>query len=41
MNVLNYKQYDDGNINPAYGDYLQEKKGSFGVPDWMNYVDDN
>lgn len=41
MNVLNYKQYDEGNINPEYQYYLQEKKKSFGVPDWLNYVDDN
>jgi len=32
MNVLNYKQYDEGNINPFYADYLQEKKSNFGVP---------
>lgn len=41
MNVLNYKQYDDGNINVDYQYYLQEKKSSFGVPNWVNYVDDN
>lgn len=41
MNVLNYKQYDAGNINPDYGLYLQEKKKNFGVPDWLNYNDDN
>ncbi len=41
MNVMNYKQYDAGNINPDYQYYLQDKKKSFGVPDWVNYVDDN
>lgn len=41
MNVLNYKQYDMGTVNTDYGIYLQEKKKNFGVPDWLNYVDDN
>ena len=41
MNVLNFRQYDQGNINPDYKYYLQDKKKSFGVPDWMNYVDNN
>jgi carboxypeptidase C (cathepsin A) len=41
MNVLNYKQYDAGNINPEYAAYLQSNKKSFGVPDWVNYVADN
>lgn len=41
MNVQNYKLYDDGNINPDFGLYLQDKKKNFGVPDWVNYVDDN
>lgn len=41
MNVLNYKQYNDGNINPEYKNYLQDKKKNFGVPDWVNFVDDN
>lgn len=41
MNVMNYKQYDAGNINTDYQYYLQDKKKSFGVPDWVNYVDDN
>lgn len=41
MNILNYKQYDAGNINEDYYIYLQEKKKNFGVPDWLNYVADN
>ena len=41
MNVLNYKQYDQGNINPDYHYYLQEKKTNFGVPASVNYVDNN
>jgi carboxypeptidase C (cathepsin A) len=41
MNVLNYKQYDEGNINPEYASFLMENKKALGVPDWMNYVDDN
>lgn len=41
LNVLNYKQYDAGNINPDYALYLQDKKKNFGVPDWLSYVDDN
>ena len=41
MSVLNYKQYDAGNINPDYGIYIQDKKKNFGVPDWLNYNDDN
>lgn len=41
MNVLNYQQYDAGNINPDYSVYLQKNKKSFGVPDWLSYVDNN
>jgi len=41
MNVLNYQQYDQGNINPDYKYFLQNNKKSFGVPDWLNYVDNN
>lgn len=41
MNVLNYKQYDDGNINPDYSFYLQSKKKIFGVPDWVSYIENN
>lgn len=41
MSVMNYKLYDEGNINPDYGIYLEEKKKIFGVPDWLKYVDDN
>jgi hypothetical protein len=41
VNILNYKQYDAGNINPDYAIYVQDKKKNFGVPDWLNYVDDN
>ncbi len=41
MNVLNYKQYDEGNINGDYQYFVQDNKKSFGVPDWVNYVDDN
>ena len=41
MNVLNFRQYDAGNINPDYKYYLQAKKKNFGVPDWLNYVDNN
>ena len=41
MNVLNYRQYDAGNINPDYAAFLQANKKTFGVPDWLNYVDDN
>lgn len=41
MSIVNYKQYDAGNINPNYGGYIQEKKKNFGVPDWLNYNDDN
>lgn len=41
VNVQNYKQYDDGNINPSYKIYLQKNKKIFGVPDWVSYVEDN
>jgi carboxypeptidase C (cathepsin A) len=41
MSIVNYKQYDEGNINPEYGNYIQDKKKNFGVPDWLNYNDDN
>lgn len=41
MNVLNFNQYDQGNINPDYKYYLQDKKKNFGVPDWLDYVDNN
>ena len=41
MNVLNFRQYDAGNINPDYKYYLQAKKKNFGVPDWLDYVDNN
>jgi carboxypeptidase C (cathepsin A) len=41
VNVQNYKQYDDGNINPSYSIYLQNNKRKFGVPDWVNYIEDN
>jgi len=41
MSVMNYKLYDEGNINTDYAIYLQERKKMFGVPDWLNYVDDN
>ena len=41
MNVLNYKQYDAGNINPDYKYFLQDNKKEFGVPDWLDYLDNN
>ena len=41
MNVLNFRQYDQGNINPDYADFLQTNKKAFGVPDWLNYLGDN
>ena len=41
MNVLNFNQYDAGNINPDYKYYMQDKKKNFGVPDSVNYVDHN
>lgn len=41
MNVLNYKQYDAGNINPDYFYFLEANKASLGVPNWVHYVDDN
>lgn len=41
MNVLNYKQYDNGNINLDFSFYLQNNKKKFGVPDWVSFVADN
>jgi len=41
MNVLNYKQYDDGKINPIYAKYLQAQKSQFGVANATNFIDDN
>ena len=41
MNVLNYKQYDAGNINPEYHHFLSNNKQSLGVPSWVTYIDDN
>ena len=40
MNVLNYKQYDDGDINDFYGVFLQNNKAAFGVPISVHFVDD-
>lgn len=40
MNVLNYKQYDDGNINDFYGVFLENNKAVFGVPTSVHFVDD-
>ena len=41
MNVLNFRQYDEGNINPDYKYFLQGNKKSFGVPDGVDYVESN
>lgn len=41
MNVLNYKQYDEGNINPDYDKFLEANKLSFGVDASVKFVSDN
>lgn len=41
MSLYNYKQYDNGNINPDYSVFLTKNKNVLGVPSWLNYVDDN
>ena len=41
MNVLNYKQYGPGNINPDYEFFLSENKQSLGVPAWVTFIGDN
>jgi len=41
MSIYNYKQYNDGNINPYYSLYLTKNKNALGIPSWINYVDDN
>jgi len=41
MNVANYRQYDDGNINKQYAKYLESKKKNLGVPDNNSFVEWN
>lgn len=38
VNKYNYKQYDQGNINPYYSLYLTKNKQSLGIPDNVNYI---
>jgi carboxypeptidase C (cathepsin A) len=40
MNVLNYKLYDNSDINENYAKYVEANKGQFGVPANKSYVDD-
>lgn len=41
MNILNYRQYNGGNINDKYVEYLEKNKAVFGVPANKTYVDDD
>jgi hypothetical protein len=37
---MNFRKYDQDNINPNYWKFLNDNKKQFGVPDDVNYVED-
>lgn len=37
---MNFKKYNQDNINPDYWKFLNENKKQFGVPDDVNYTED-
>jgi hypothetical protein len=37
---MNFRKYQQDNINPDYWKFLNNNKKSFGVPDDVNYIED-
>jgi hypothetical protein len=40
VNLMNFRKYQQDNINPDYWKFLNDNKKSFGVPDDVNYIED-